>query len=77
MLAAALLFGIVFGTDSAAHIALGLGVPPLVLAPSSAPRGDGDGLWVLWLPLLAVFLLVLAMVAVLGGLARRRLQRSA
>jgi len=36
-----------------------LGLLPLLLSPWTAPRGDNDGLWILIVPLLAVFMFVL------------------
>jgi hypothetical protein len=63
----------IFGPRCIGHVALGLALGPLVLSPWTAPRGDGDGLWVLWIPLLALFPLVLAMPAWLGSAARQRL----
>jgi hypothetical protein len=74
MLLAALSMGAMFSSQYLVAVSLGLGVPPLVLSPWTAPRGDGDGLWLLWIPLLALFLLVLAAAAWLGGAARARLQ---
>jgi hypothetical protein len=66
--------GAMFGSQRLLAVSLGLGVPPLVLSPWTAPRGDGDGLWVLWVPLLALFLLALAVAAWLGGTARAHLR---
>lgn len=40
---------------------------PLLLAPSTAPRGDGDGLWVMVLPALALWCVVTVAVAWVGG----------
>jgi len=42
-------------------------LPALVLAGWTAPRGDNDGLWILWFPLLFVFLLALGVAGVVGG----------
>ena len=39
-------------------IGLMLVLPGFVMSPWTAPRGDGDGLWVLIVPMLAVFALV-------------------
>jgi hypothetical protein len=66
--------GVAFGPRRVGHIALGLALVPLVLSPWTAPRGDGDGLWMLWIPALALFPLVLALPAWLGSAARQRLQ---
>lgn len=43
-----------------------LGLPGLILAPWTAPRGDGDGLWILIFPLLVSFLFVLVAAAAAG-----------
>ena len=44
MLLAATILGAIFGRPSLVAITLGLGLPPLLLAAWTAPRGDGDGL---------------------------------
>jgi hypothetical protein len=54
-----------------------LGLPGLILSPWTAPRGDNDGLWVLIVPLLCVFVLVLMAVAQVGAWARARFPRRA
>ncbi len=66
MLLAAVILGAAFGKSSLRPIALGLGLPPLLLAFWTAPRGDGDGLWILWLPFLAGFIGVIATAAWVG-----------
>jgi hypothetical protein len=53
-------------------IGLALGAPGMLLSPWTAPRGDNDGLWILVIPFLVAFMLVLALVADLAGRARRR-----
>jgi hypothetical protein len=53
-------------------IGLGLGVPPLVLSPWTAPRGDNDGLWILIIPMLVVFVAFLVAVAMVGAWLRNR-----
>jgi hypothetical protein len=45
----AVVLGAVFGRDHLLTACL-LAAPALVSAPITAPRGDGDGLWVLWFP---------------------------
>jgi hypothetical protein len=50
-----------------------LGLPPLLLSPWTAPRGDNDGLWILIVPMLAFFLFVLIATAYLGAWIRTRL----
>ncbi len=72
MLVAAIGLGAAFGTPCLLAVTLGLGLPPLVLAFWTAPRGDEDGLWLLWLPTLAGFVAVIAVAAWLGAKARER-----
>ncbi len=74
MMAAAFLLGALLGYGRVAEVSVGLGLPPLLLSPWTAPRGDSDGLWVLWIPMLFFFLVVLGLVAGLGGKTRERLQ---
>jgi CHASE2 domain-containing sensor protein len=52
-------------------IGAGLGLPGLLLSPWTAPRGDHDGLWILIVPYLAGFVVVLIGVAVVGQRVRR------
>jgi hypothetical protein len=47
-----------------------LGLPGLVLSPWTAPRGDNDGLWLLIVPALFVFVLVLVVTARVGARLR-------
>jgi hypothetical protein len=47
-------------------IGLGLGLPGLLLSPWTAPRGDDDGLWLLIIPCLALFVVVLIGAAWVG-----------
>jgi len=52
-----------------------IGLPALALSPWTTPRGDNDGLWLLIVPYLAAFVLVLAAAALAAGRiasARRR-----
>jgi hypothetical protein len=51
-----------------------LGLPPLLLSPWTAPRGDGDGLWVLIVPMLALFLPVLMGAAKVAAWLRGRIR---
>jgi hypothetical protein len=51
-----------------------LGVAPFVLSPWTAPRGDGDGLWLLYIPMLAGFVLVLSATSSVMSLLRRRVR---
>lgn len=58
-------------------IGVALALPALLLSPWTAPRGDDDGLWILIVPALLVFLLVVVLVARLGAWLRERVsQRS-
>ena len=54
-------------------VGLMLGLPPLVLSPWTAPRGDNDGLWLLIVPMLAVFIVVLVGASSLSGWFRERI----
>ena len=72
MLIAALLGGLI-APRRPWLVGLMLGLPAFVLAPWTAPRADNDGLWVLIVPILAVFLVLLALVATGGGWIRTRL----
>ena len=54
-------------------VGMTLGLPPLLLSPWTAPRGDNDGLWLLIIPMLAVFLFVLIATALFGAWIRTRL----
>ena len=49
-----------------------LGLPGLLLSPWTAPRGDNDGLWILIVPILAIFTALLVGVACLGAWLRTR-----
>jgi hypothetical protein len=51
-------------------VGLALGAPGLLLAPWTAPRGDGDGLWILILPILLGFVGLLCATAFAGGWIR-------
>lgn len=53
-------------------IGMVLGLPALLLSPWTAPRGDDDGLWALIVPILGVFVFVLAAMASLGAWVRTR-----
>ena len=68
MIVAALLLGALFARHWRV-IALGLVLPVLALAPFTTPRGDNDGLWILILPMLVVFGIVLHVVAGLSAWA--------
>ena len=71
LLGAALIGGFVVPARASLIGAL-LGVPGLVLSPWTAPRGDNDGLWIMIVPLLAVFVLVLIATASAGRCVRSR-----
>jgi hypothetical protein len=70
MIAAATVLGLVFGKSRAPAVAFGLAAPQFLLALFTAPRGDNDGLWALWLPLLVGFGVLLVLPAYLGGWVR-------
>jgi hypothetical protein len=72
LLGAALIGGFVV-PSRASSIGAWLGVPGLVLSPWTAPRGDNDGLWIMIVPFLAVFVLVLIAAASAGRRVRSRL----
>lgn len=55
---------------------MGPGAPAPRPLTVECARGDHDGLWVLWTPMLFFFILVLGLVAGLGDKARERLRRS-
>jgi membrane protease YdiL (CAAX protease family) len=77
LLAGALVGGFLL-PSCATVIGVALGLPALLLSPWTAPRGDNDGLWILIVPALVVFLLVLVLVARVGAWLRERSsQRSA
>ncbi len=74
MIAAAAVLGLVFGRSRAVGVACALAAPQFLLALLTAPRGDNDGLWVLWLPLLVGFGVLLILPAYLGGWVRDRIR---
>lgn len=51
-------------------------VPALLLAGWTAPRGDGDGLWILWFPILAVLVFGLTVAGSVGGWLGERILAS-
>lgn len=53
------------------QIAGGMGSAQLIAAVFTAPRGDGDGLWLMWFPVIAVLGVVHLVVAALGGRLRQ------
>jgi hypothetical protein len=71
LLAAALVLGFVLPREAAIVGAM-LGLPGLLLSPWTAPRGDNDGLWLLIVPFLAIFTLILVGAASLGAWLRDR-----
>jgi len=73
LVAAAAIAGLV-APARAALVALALGGPGLALAGWTAPRGDNDGLWLLIFPMLAAWVLVLAVVAEVAGRLGRHLR---
>jgi hypothetical protein len=73
-IAAAIALGWFAASNQSAIVGAAVAVPAIVLAPWTAPRGDEDGLWLLWFPILFVFMVGLAVAGFLGGRvgARRR-----
>lgn len=70
---AAFVLGAATASRDAALVGAAVAAPALVLALWTAPRGDNDGLWLLWFPILFAFLLALACVGLAAAwLARRR-----
>jgi hypothetical protein len=70
-LASALVLG---AADSKSpHIRAGLfmAIPCLLLAGWTAPRGDNDGLWILWFPFIVISALLLAGCHRVGSAVRR------
>jgi len=74
LLASALIGGFLL-PSCATVIGLALGLPALLLSPWTAPRGDNDGLWILIVPALFVFLFVLVLIARAGAWLRERLRQ--
>jgi len=72
MILAAGVLGVAFGRGRALIVAVALSLPQFVLAFWTAPRGDNDGLWVLWMPLLLLFGAFLVIPTWLGGWFRER-----
>ena len=56
----AVVLGALMRSNQSASVGAAVAVPALALAPWTAPRGDNDGLWVLWFPFLFGFLFLLA-----------------
>ena len=73
-MATAFVLGAIAASDEPARVGGAVALPALLLAAFTAPRGDGDGLWVLWFAMLAVFAFVLAVVGAAGGSIGRRLR---
>ena len=75
VLLTAFALGLTTSTGSEAwQVGVGLAGGPLVLALWTAPRGDNDGLWLLWYPLLAALVLVLSLAALVAGTGLRRVR---
>jgi hypothetical protein len=70
MIGVAAALGLLLGKARAKSIAFGLVAPQFVLAIFTWPRGDNDGLWTLWLPLLLGFGAVLIIPAYVAGWLR-------
>ncbi|MEN9646133.1 MAG: hypothetical protein RL238_2802 [Actinomycetota bacterium] len=61
--------------SGATLVGVALGLPALLLSPWTAPRGDNDGLWILIIPALIVFLVVLVLAARVTAWLRERVSR--
>ena len=73
----AAVLGALMRSNQSASVGAAVALPALALAPWTAPRGDNDGLWVLWFPLLFGFLFLLAGAGAMGGwLVTRRAART-
>jgi hypothetical protein len=57
-------------------VGLSVGVPPFLLSFFTAPHGDDDGLWILYVPLTAVFAAFLLGVELLVRYLRGRVRPS-
>jgi hypothetical protein len=68
--------GGVIAPRQATIVGVMLVAPSLVLSPWTAPRGDDDGLWLLIVPFLALFMLVTVVAARTAARLRTRLQRA-
>lgn len=68
---AAVLLG-VLRRSQAVSIGIGMTVAQLVAAGYTAPRGDNDGLWLLWFPVILGFGVVLGLAARVGSASRKR-----
>jgi hypothetical protein len=77
LLGAAAIGGWIVPARAAALIGAALGAPGVLLSPWTAPRGDNDGLWVLIIPTLGVFTMVLGVVATFSARGRGRITRRA
>lgn len=72
MLIVALAAGLAVGGSNAGLTGLAIGVTQLLLAPVTAPQGDGDGLWLLWIPSVAMLGVAMVVAALIGGWLRDR-----
>jgi hypothetical protein len=73
----AALAGLTSPPRRAAVLGAALVLPGLLLSPWTTPRGDDDGLWILVVPLLAIFMWAMAIeAAAVSWLATRLRRRS-
>ena len=73
---AAVALGALAHSKESALVGGAVGVPALLLAGWTAPRGDGDGLWILWFPILGALIFGLSAAGSVGGwLASKALAR--
>jgi hypothetical protein len=77
VLFAAAAIGGVIAPRHARVIGVMLVAPALILSPWTAPRGDSDGLWILIVPMLALFMLVTLGAAHAGAWLRGRVTAGA
>ena len=74
LIAAAVVGGVV-APKQATIIGVMLVAPALVLSPSTAPRGDNDGLWLLIVPFLGFLMFLTVVAAHAAGWLRTRIKR--
>jgi hypothetical protein len=74
LLVSAMILG--FANPTTPHFEAGvlMVAPGLLLAAWTAPRGNNDGLWILWFPLLAVFIPLGAGIHWAGARIRRAVE---
>jgi hypothetical protein len=76
VIASALFLGVIDPKSSHIRVGFLMAVPGLLLAAWTAPRGDNDGLWILWFPLLGISIFLVAGFHWIGSIARRAREHS-